>query len=79
VIIFLGKALLGLRENDPVSINVSATAGALAFGVPEQQRKKIEQLANEIQQRMFMRHPRQPERVTNGNGANDSPQPPALN
>ena len=81
VIIFLGKALLGLRENDPISINVAATGGSVALGVPDEQKKKIEQLANEIQQRAFMRF-RQPQPALshNGDGANpDTTQAPALN
>ena len=82
VIIFLGKALLGLRENEPISINVAATGGSIALGVPEEQKKKIEQLANEIQQRAFMRFRQpQPEPAThNGDGANpDTTSTPALN
>jgi hypothetical protein len=77
VIIFLGKALLGLRENDPVSINVSNT-DVLALGVPDDQRKKIEQLAHEIQQRTFMRY-RKPEALTTANGehGNGDTQTPA--
>src|ERR1700740_578450 len=39
VIIFLGKSICGLRENDPISINVAATAGAVALGVPDDQKK----------------------------------------
>ena len=70
---FLAKAWLGMREVDPVSINVSANA-VTTFGLNDTQRKQIERLAQQIQYRAFHR---QPELVTNGNGANTDP--PALN
>lgn len=68
-IIFGLKAYCGLRETDPVSINVAANA-VTTFGLDDAQRKQIERLAQQIQYRAF--HRQQPEPVTNGNGNADN-------
>jgi len=68
--IFLAKAVCGLRERDAdtFNVNLAATATAtstLQFSVEE--RKKLEQLADTIKQRVFKRS--QPgELVPSGNG-----------
>jgi len=75
--IFLCKAWMGMRETDPVSINVSANAVA-TFGLSDQQQKQISRLAEQIQHRVFVREKPQPEAIANGNGNGDHT-PPALN
>ena len=73
---FLAKAWLGMREVDPVNINVSANA-VQTFGLSDDQRKQIERLAQQIQFRAFKRQPEQPEPAHNG--AIGDPPTPALN
>jgi hypothetical protein len=74
-LIFGLKAYCGLRETDPVSINVAANA-VTAFGLNDEQKKQISRLAQQIEYRVF--HRPQPEPAHNGaNG--DPPATPALN
>jgi hypothetical protein len=65
-IIFLSKAWLGMRESDPVNINVSANAFS-ATGLTEEQKKQISRLAQQIEYRVFQRQQPQPETLGNGN------------
>ena len=74
--IFLCKAWMGMRETDPVSINVSANA-VTTFGLTDQQQKQISRLAEQIQHRVFCRE--KPQLEPAHHGANGDPPTPALN
>jgi hypothetical protein len=56
-LIFALKALCGLRERDPdnVNVNVTATAAAGSIQFSPEERKRLEDLANNIQARVFKR------------------------
>jgi hypothetical protein len=55
VLIFACKTLLGLKEHDPVSINVSATATGGSIQISDDDRKRLEELASNIRTRIFKR------------------------